>query len=300
VLKINEDDRTTTIVSKNIQKNIKTLVILIGNARGGEETWQSMYKYLLDPFSADLALLFGKNNNRSSSLYQRAKYLWELEEYKNWREYYEKNITGCWYEIFKNHETSIEGLGGGVDNFKGSGAILLAFRHFLKKNYKEELLKYNRIILTRSDYFYIDYHPAIPNDFFYISEGEDYGGISDRHHVFPSNMIDQVLGVVEFLSSESNYNYLTNVNKPLNFERLLFLFYKKNDVYKYIKRIKRVQFTVALNDDPTRTRKGRGYIFGNRNIQVKYHKEYYMALKNKYGLVIGLFLRLIFHFFKKN
>jgi len=27
----------------------KTLVILIGNARGGEETWETMYKHLLKP-----------------------------------------------------------------------------------------------------------------------------------------------------------------------------------------------------------------------------------------------------------
>ena len=43
--------------------NIKTLVILLGTARGGEETWNSMYKYLIKPYSADLALLFGKNPN---------------------------------------------------------------------------------------------------------------------------------------------------------------------------------------------------------------------------------------------
>ena len=42
--------------------NVKTLVILIGSARGGEETWHSMYKYLLEPLSADLALLFGKSS----------------------------------------------------------------------------------------------------------------------------------------------------------------------------------------------------------------------------------------------
>ena len=41
--------------------NTKTLVILLGTARGGEETWNSMYKNLIEPYSADLALLFGKN-----------------------------------------------------------------------------------------------------------------------------------------------------------------------------------------------------------------------------------------------
>ena len=37
----------------------RTLVVLLGNARGGEETWGSLYANLLDPQSADLALAFG-------------------------------------------------------------------------------------------------------------------------------------------------------------------------------------------------------------------------------------------------
>ena len=53
--------------------DMKTLVILLGTARGGEETWKSMYKYLIEPYSADLALLFGKNLDKSSSLYQKAR-----------------------------------------------------------------------------------------------------------------------------------------------------------------------------------------------------------------------------------
>ena len=46
----------------------KTLIILLGSARGGEETWKSMYKYLLEPLSADLALLFGKTSDKSFTL----------------------------------------------------------------------------------------------------------------------------------------------------------------------------------------------------------------------------------------
>ena len=58
-------------MSIEIQNNTKTLVVLLGSARGGEETWNSMYNYLLNPLSADLALLFGKSNDHSSSLYKK-------------------------------------------------------------------------------------------------------------------------------------------------------------------------------------------------------------------------------------
>jgi hypothetical protein len=45
----------------------KTLVILIGNARGGEQTWKTLYDNLIDVYGADLLLCFGKTNNANNS-----------------------------------------------------------------------------------------------------------------------------------------------------------------------------------------------------------------------------------------
>ena len=58
----------------------KTLTILIGNARGGEKAWNSMYENLLNPYESDLALCFGEVKDKSSSLYKRSKYVWEFSE----------------------------------------------------------------------------------------------------------------------------------------------------------------------------------------------------------------------------
>ena len=283
-------------MSIDIQNNIKTLVVLLGSARGGEETWTSMYNYLLNPLSADLALLFGRTKDHSSSLYEKAKYIWELDEYSNWGDYFKKYCSDQLYAVFKHN--AIEGLGGGVDNFKGSGAIIFAFRHFLKNNFKNELLKYDRIIITRSDYFYIDFHPILKNDYFYIVEGESYGGVCDRHHIFSKKMIDDVLGIVEYLDDSENYKYL--IEKSLNPERALYEFYKNNGIEKKIKFCKRVKFIVAHNSDKSSWSLVKGYMFGSNSLKIKYQREYYKALKNKYGLIIGLFLRFVFHFFKKN
>lgn len=273
----------------------KTLVILLGSARGGEETWKSMYKYLLEPFSADLALLFGKTSDKKASLYKKAKFIWEIHEYSDWWNYYKKFFSNRIYEIYKHNE--IEGLGGGINNFRGSGAIIFAFRHFLMKNFKDDLIHYDRIILTRSDFYYIDFHPNLKNDTFYIVEGERYGGVSDRHHIFPSSMIDKVLGINEFLDNVDNYDYLLKQN--LNPERALFEYYKKNGLLKQIKFCKRVQFIVAKENESKRWSYTKGYKFKSNTLLIKYQKEYYTALKNKYGLFIGLILRLVFHFFRK-
>lgn len=275
--------------------SIKTLVVLIGSPRGGEETWATMYKYLIDPLSADLALLFGKTNNKSSSLYRKAKFIWEIVEYTNWWDYYRNKFSTRLFDIYKNNE--IEGLGGGINNFRGSGAIIFAFRHFLKSNFKKELLNYDRIILTRSDFYYIDYHPKLKNDFFYVVEGESYGGITDRHHIFPVSMIDNVLNINEFLDNEKNYNFL--LSKKLNPERALNEYFKVDNFSKNIRFCKRVQFIVSLKNESKRWSYTKGYKFNSKTLLIKYQREYYTALKNKYGIVVGLLLRFIFHFFRK-
>ena len=83
-------------------------------------------------------------------------------------------------------------------------------------------------------------HPLLKNDLFYIVEGERYGGLTDRHHIFPSSMIDDVLGINEFLDDKNNYRYL--LSKNLNPERALYEFYKYNKLIKKIKFCKRVQY----------------------------------------------------------
>ena len=268
----------------------------MGNARGGEDTWNSMYKYLLKPYSADLALLFGKTSDKSNTLYSQAKFIWEIDEYTNWWDYYKNYFSNRLYNIYKNNE--IEGLGGGIENFKGSGAIIFALRHFLKNNYKNELIKYDRIILTRSDFYYIDYHPILKNDAFYILEGEKYGGVTDRHHIFPSSMLEDTLGINEYLDNKKNYKYL--ISKNLNPERALYEFFKHNEIIKKIKFCKRVQFIVSKKNESKRWSYTKGYMFNSNTLLIKYQKEYYRALRNKYGIIIGLILRIIFHFFKKN
>lgn len=251
----------------------KTLVILLGNARGGEETWQTMYRHLLTPFNADLALLFGAMEDKTASLYSKAKYVWELPEYANWREYYEKNCKGNWEEFFvKNQQT---GMSGGIDNYVGSGAIIIAFRHYLKNNFSDVLLQYDRIILTRADYYYVKDHPVESNEFFYIVEGEDYNGLCDRHHIFPARMYAEVLGVGEFVSEIASSCYIQNIESALQ------LCYVHHNLLPIIKRCERVQFAVKLKSDPTRWSTENQIVAGSDNLYVKYPTEYNLAIRNK-------------------
>jgi len=254
----------------------KTLVLLLGNARGGEDTWNSMYQHLLTPYNADLALCFGENDNKTSSLYAKAKFIWEIPEYKNWRDYYEGKFDDNWFKVYeKNAEF---GLAGGIDNNIGSGAIIFAFRDFVLKNYKNILLEYDRIILTRSDYYYIADHPILPIESFYVVEGEDYDGITDRHHVFNKTMIDDVLGICDYLCSEKHSQELLSIN--LNPEISLYKFFNHNGILQKLQRFKRTQFTVSDVNDTTRWRQGVSPLPGHPSLKIKYYPEYETAIKN--------------------
>jgi hypothetical protein len=281
----------------------KTLVILIGNARGGEETWNTMYKNLLEPYNADLALCFGEVKERTSSLYQRAKYIWEIPEYQNWREFYDFNFNSKWDLFFIQQKYVDETLKGGIDDFKGSGAIIFAFRHYLLKNKIEFINQYDRIILTRSDFYYIDKHPILPLGKLYSVEGEEYGGISDRHFIFDSDMSNNVLGILDFLCSESSLETLNKFEEnSLNPEKALLIFFKHNEIFQKLEFHKRVQFTVAIEGDLTRWKNSSHFIPGFKNIKYKYVSEYEVALNNsikKYGIFTKAGYLFFIHWFHK-
>jgi hypothetical protein len=255
---------------------MKTIVVLIGNARGGETTWGTLYKNLLDVYEADLALCFGQSENKQSSLYQRANYIWEIPEYKDWREYY-KNLDGFWEKSFMLGEKT--GLAGGLGDICGSGAVIFAFRHFLKNNYIDILKSYNRIILTRSDQFYTQPHIILPNDNIWAVEGEDYNGITDRHHIFPSKYLEEMLGVIDYMNTETGYKQISEKNHP-NPELVLSLSLEYFKVNELIKRFNRFQFTVATKDDQTRWSRGILPVPHHDNLYIKYESEYFSTLHN--------------------
>lgn len=66
--------------------NNRTLVIVMGELRAGEAAWQTLYKNVLDPNSADLALMTTNNLTLypNNTLMKRAKFIWYYEQYDDW------------------------------------------------------------------------------------------------------------------------------------------------------------------------------------------------------------------------
>lgn len=256
----------------------KNLVIMIGNARGGEKAWQSAYVNLIKPHNADLAVCFGQTNYKESSLYAYSKYIWEIKEYYNWREYYEQYCTSRFWE--KSLSLGVHnGLMGAIDGHHGSAPIQFAIKNFILRNYIDILLRYDTIIMTRSDHYYI--YPDDANkdrDRIWIPEGEDWGGICDRHIEFNSKYVKEVLDILSFIDSENGYNILKQENKT-NPEGVL------DSIFRYRQlptaRYKRNQFCVALKTDKTRWYfPGSFSTFFDTELLVKYRDEYKASLQN--------------------
>lgn len=247
----------------------KYLIVLAGSPRGGEKTWESMYKYLLNNLDADLAICCGEDINDQTSLYKNAKYKWLFEEYDNWLDYYKNNSQLNALDYFN------KGIETGLYN---SGSVHFAIKDIILKNYLDILKEYEYIIYTRFDQFYIDYHPEIYDDSILIPEGEDYFGVCDRHAVFPSKYSEDILNICNFINSEEA---LKNLGDYVNCETTYFNHLKYLKLDKKIKRIKRFQFTTSNEGDRTRWRVAKYNLWFVKGIKLKYPYEFVKSFKNR-------------------
>jgi hypothetical protein len=257
----------------------KTLVILAGNPRGGEKTWHSMYDNLLKPYNADLALCFGYQEDKSSSLYSTAKYVWQIPEYKKWEEYYIEHLgaDGPWKKSFELG--SRYGFSGLYDSV-GSGAIWCAFIHYVHLYKKQILQSYDRIIMTRADHYYVKPVEVLSNDYFWVPTGEHYGGINDRFHIFPSKDVDYVLGVVSnYINTETFYEDFKDY-LHFNMECSLSNYFNRTGYIQKVKTFPRVLFLVKTRLDTSRWTNGEYTVPYNDDLLVKYGHEFEVSMSN--------------------
>lgn len=124
----------------------KYLTILSGSPRGGEKTWESLYRNVLNVLDSDLAICTGSKWINGQSFVREAKYQWIIDEPEDWFDYYRDNFTGSWENFFN------KGKNTGLYN---SGAIHFALKDIILKNHIKEVLSYEQIIYTRFDQLYI-------------------------------------------------------------------------------------------------------------------------------------------------
>lgn len=261
--------------------NKNYLVVLAGSPRGGEKTWESLYKYVLNPLNADLAICCSNKWRQDISLFDKAKYKWIFNEYEDYLDYYRKNFEGSWEAYF---------LTGKETGLYSSGLVHFVFKDIIKNQYLDILKEYKYIIYTRFDQFYLDYHPEVNDDQILIPEGEDYFGICDRHAAFSSTYAEKFLSICDFVNDESS---LENIPEFNNCEVTFLNHMKSTDLQNKITRIKRSQFTASLKGEHTNWRTAKYPIYFIENLMIKYPNEFIDGVTN------SIKRNSLFRFFKE-
>lgn len=186
------------------------LVVLLAETRAWELTWADFRANVLDALGADLALCVGatEREDTSSPPYQQASYIWSLDEPTDWGDVFEEAAGNREWETLLEID---DHLFGGIESDAwpqaGSGAIVLFFRYFLKQSLTRAgvIDDYDWFVITRSDFMWPVPHPSaslLDPAHLYALDGEQYGGISDRHIVVPRRHISSYLDAVTPMLTE--------------------------------------------------------------------------------------------------
>lgn len=203
-----------------------------------------------------------------------------------------------WREFLKIKNQLFGGIKDKHNQHPGSAGILIFFRWFLLKNLIENDLinKYDRFIITRSDFIYQLPHPKIEfmsDKHIWIPDCEYYGGYTDRHAVLTKSNIEPYLNILNNMVLRSNEYFMKMKSKnDWNLESLIKFHLNENKVLDLVKEFPYIMYSVRNVNGTTRWKEG---IFSNKlGYYVKYDSEYkkstyYKDLFEKSGSTIDNF-----------
>ena len=270
----------------------RCLVVVLAETRAHKLTWSSFERNVLKPLDADLALCVGSRGcTEDDPFFKNAKYTWAIDEPSDWGDAYDEaqahmQCGGNWRDILKIKDQLFGGIADPEHAHPGSAGILLFFRFLLLHNLRASgaLREYTHFVITRSDHYYELPHPAIDfsdHSSIMVPEGEDYGGITDRHMVVPRRHLASCLDVLSDLLCDSSamLRQLSMQGANWNLEKYLLYHYTKRGVARHIRRFERVMYAVRLED--TTTRWSVGEYHPEAGMIVKYRGEYDAVQRTK-------------------
>ncbi len=267
----------------------RTLVVVIAETRAHEYSFPSFRANVLEALNADLALCIAKNQweDTSNPFYQHARYLWTYEEPDDWGSAFDaaQIVEGCqgdWRCLLDLDGIWMGGVHNANGRTRGSGSILLFFRWLLKHSLMKSGVdqKYDRFIITRSDYIYLTPHYPIRQldpEVIWIPEGEDYGGYTDRHIVVSRKDLTSILSVADpILCSPEELRIRMSGRKEWNLEKYIRFAFCELGLDQRVRRFPYTMFAVRSVDG--RTSWSTGSYSSERGYCIKYRDEHRKSL----------------------
>ena len=308
-------------------RKIKTLVCILGQTRAQDITWENFNKHLLKSLNADLALCVAEKKSANNQMYKNAKFIWRYKDTDDYSKYFDTaqkkiiktkklNDKPSWKKLIKIKHFWLARIKGTskIRNNKGiysggTGGLLIYNRWFLlQKILKNKLIeKYDRFIITRSDFVWNIHHPRMENldpNYIWIPDGEKYGGYTDRHAVLSKKNLYDYLNLLEpiLLKPDELFRLMKSKNN-WNLERYIKFYLKLNGYSKKVRFFPYIMFSVRNSKIKTIFRPGT-YSFKHKYF-IKYFKEYLSSMIMSY--IIGdkkknysnfIFLNFTFKIFK--
>lgn len=281
-------------------KKIKTLVCILGQTRAQNITWENFNKYLLKPLDADLALCVAEKKSKKNKMYNNAKFIWKYKDSNDYTKHFDeaqkkliklKNLKykPNWKKLLKIKHfwlARIKGTSKIKNNIGkysgGTGALLIYNRWFLlQKILKNKLIKkYDRFIITRSDFIWNIHHPKMKNmstNFIWIPNGEKYGGYTDRHAVLSKENLYDYLNLIEPILLEPDLLFdLMKFKDNWNLERYIKFYLKQKG---YLHKVKFYPYLMySVRDSKTKTTFRPGTYSHKHKYYIKYFKEYLSSM----------------------
>jgi len=213
-----------------------------------------------------------------------------------------------WRRFLEVKDQFLGGIKDNKEQHPGSAAILIFFRWFLLKNLIDSDLinKYDRFIITRSDFIYQLPHPKVElmnENCIWIPDGEQYGGFTDRHVVLSKTYIEPYLNILNNFVLRSNEYFSKMIDiTDWNLEQLIKFHLEKNNVLHLVKEFPYVMYSVRNINGSTRWSEG---VYSDKlGYYIKYQSEYDKSsyYKNQFetcGLVIDDFYKKYIHIRKQ-
>ncbi|HEV2098422.1 MAG TPA: hypothetical protein VGR45_05795 [Stellaceae bacterium] len=243
----------------------RVLVCILAKTYAHQLTWPSFKRCLLDELGADLAVCIGVDSqyDYNNPYFQHARYRRVIPDPSDYGAEIDKialalRCRSDWRQLLVLCDNPYAIFLGGVAGVRGSGAILLFYRWLLHNFIVEERLceRYDRFVITRSDFMYACPHPGVdvlePGSI-WLPDGEDWGGLVDRHMVVSSgDVLASLSALSDLLLNPEQWTDALRLRDPAyrNSEGVLQIHLTRTGLISRIQRFPYIMFLVRGENDP--------------------------------------------------